>query len=198
MQAIVSNFVSGLILLAERPFKVGDWIETGGVGGIVKKISVRATEVETFQRQSLIIPNSSFINGSVGNWTHRNKLGRVDIPIGVSHKVDPRRVHAILMDIARGHPLVLKNPEPFVAFKSIVNAAMEFEIRVHLADLSNSGTVQNEIRFTLIDRFAEEGIEMPHPQQDVNLQIDDAEAVIELLTNRVKSELAAETKKLRS
>ncbi len=168
------------------------------MGGIVKKISVRATEVETFQRQSLIIPNSSFINGSVGNWTHRNKLGRVDIPIAVSHKVDPRRVHAILMDIARGHPLVLKNPEPFVAFKAIVNSAMEFEMRVHLADLSNSGTVQNDIRFTLIDRFEEEGIEIPHPQQDVNLQIDDAEAIIKLLTNRVKSELAAETKKLRS
>lgn len=198
MQAIVSNFVSGLILLAERPFKVGDWIETGGVGGIVKKISVRATEVETFQRQSIIIPNSSFINGNVGNWTHRNKLGRVDIPIGVSHKVDPRRVHAILMDIARGHPLVLKNPEPFVAFKAIVESTMEFEMRVHLADLSNSGTVQNDIRFTLIDRFAEEGIEIPYPQRDVNLHLEDADSIVELLTKRVKAELAAEVKKAKS
>jgi potassium efflux system protein len=198
MQAIVSNFVSGLILLAERPFKVGDWIETGGVGGIVKKISVRATEVETFQRQSIIIPNSSFINGNVGNWTHRNKLGRVDIPIGVSHKVDPRRVHAILMDIARGHPLVLKNPEPFVAFKAIIESTMEFEMRVHLADLSNSGTVQNDIRFTLIDRFAEEGIEIPYPQRDVNLHLEDADSIVELLTKRVKAELAQETKKAKS
>jgi len=198
MQAIVSNFVSGLILLAERPFKVGDWIETGGVGGIVKKISVRATEVETFQRQSIIIPNSSFINGNVGNWTHRNKLGRVDIPIGVSHKVDPRRVHAILMDIARGHPLVLKNPEPFVAFKAIIDSTMEFEMRVHLADLSNSGNVQNDIRFTLIDRFAEEGIEIPYPQRDVNLHLEDADSIVELLTKRVKAELVAETKETKS
>ncbi|WP_271899471.1 mechanosensitive ion channel family protein [Candidatus Phyllobacterium onerii] len=197
MQAIVSNFVSGLILLAERPFKVGDWIETGGVGGIVKKISVRATEVETFQRQSLIIPNSSFINGSVGNWTHRNKLGRVDIPIGVSHKVDPRRVHAILMEIARGHPLVLKNPEPFVAFSAISESVMQFEMRVHLADLSNSGTVQNEIRFTLIDRFAEEGIEIPYPQRDVNLHLEDAESIVEMLTDRVRDKLAGETKKIK-
>ncbi|HMF69426.1 MAG TPA: mechanosensitive ion channel family protein [Phyllobacterium sp.] len=197
MQAIVSNFVSGLILLAERPFKVGDWIETGGVGGIVKKISVRATEVETFQRQSLIIPNSSFINGSVGNWTHRNKLGRVDIPIGVSHKVDPRRVHAILMEIARSHPLVLKNPEPFVAFSAISESVMQFEIRVHLADLSNSGTVQNEIRFTLIDRFAEEGIEIPYPQRDVNLHLEDAESIVEMLTDRVRDKLAGETKKIK-
>jgi small-conductance mechanosensitive channel len=197
MQAIVSNFVSGLILLAERPFKVGDWIETGGVGGIVKKISVRATEVETFQRQSLIIPNSSFINGSVGNWTHRNKLGRVDIPIGVSHKVDPRRVHDILMEIARSHPLVLKNPEPFVAFNAISESVMQFEIRVHLADLSNSGTVQNEIRFTLIDRFAEEGIEIPYPQRDVNLHLEDAESIVEMLTDRVRDKLASEPKKIK-
>nr|WP_246664005.1 mechanosensitive ion channel family protein [Phyllobacterium sp. SYP-B3895] len=197
MQAIVSNFVSGLILLAERPFKVGDWIETGGVGGIVKKISVRATEVETFQRQSLIIPNSSFINGSVGNWTHRNKLGRVDIAIGVSHKVDPRRVHDLLMEIARSHPLVLKNPEPFVAFSAILDSTMQFEIRVHLADLSNSGTVQNDVRFAIIDRFSEEGIEIPYPQRDVNLHLEDADSIVELLTKRVRDELAADGKKFK-
>lgn len=74
LQNIVQNFVSGLILLAERPFKVGDWVEAGTVSGIVKKISVRATEVETFQKQSIIVPNSTLINGNVGNWTHRNKL----------------------------------------------------------------------------------------------------------------------------
>lgn len=197
MQAIVSNFVSGLILLAERPFKVGDWIETGGVGGIVKKISVRATEVETFQRQSLIIPNSSFINGSVGNWTHRNKLGRVDIAIGVSHKVDPRRVHDLLMEIARSHPLVLKNPEPFVAFSAILDSTMQFEIRVHLADLSSSGTVQNDVRFAIIDRFSEEGIEIPYPQRDVNLHLEDADSIVELLTKRVRDELAADGKKFK-
>nr|WP_246272666.1 mechanosensitive ion channel family protein [Phyllobacterium pellucidum] len=197
MQAIVSNFVSGLILLAERPFKVGDWIETGGVGGIVKKISVRATEVETFQRQSLIIPNSSFINGSVGNWTHRNKLGRVDIAIGVSHKVDPRRVHDLLMEIARSHPLVLKNPEPFVAFSAILDSTMQFEVRVHLADLSNSGSVQNDVRFAIIDRFSEEGIEIPYPQRDVNLHLEDADSIVELLTKRVRDELAADGKKFK-
>ena len=88
LQNVVSNFVSGLILLAERPFKVGDWIVAGPVSGTVKKISVRATEIETFQRQTVILPNSELINSAVANWTHRNKLGRVDIAVNVAYGSD--------------------------------------------------------------------------------------------------------------
>jgi len=196
MQAIVSNFVSGLILLAERPFKVGDWVEVGDVAGVVNRISVRATEVETSQHQSIMIPNSSLINGNVGNWT-RNRLGRVDIPVGVSHKADPRRVHALLMDIAANNPLVLKTPEPFVAFKSIDDATMTFEMRVHLADLWDSGTLQNELRFNIVERFAEQGIEIPCPQRDVNLRLADADMILEFLTKRVRAERGVSAKKLR-
>ena len=137
LQNVVSNFVSGLILLAERPFKAGDWIVAGDVSGTVKKISVRATEIETFQRQSVILPNSQLINSAVGNWTHRNKLGRVDIKVGVAYDSDAKRAYAILLDIARNHPLVLKNPEPFVLFANFGPAALEFEIRVFLADVLN-------------------------------------------------------------
>ncbi|OWK21640.1 hypothetical protein AJ88_18125 [Mesorhizobium amorphae CCBAU 01583] len=147
----MSNFVSGLILLAERPFKVGDWIVAGEISGTVKKISVRATEIETFQRQSVILPNSNLINNAVGNWTHRNKLGRIDIKVGVAYGSDVKRVHALLLEIARGHPLVLKNPEPFVQFTNFGAAALEFEIRVFLADVLNGAIVQNDIasRFSM-------------------------------------------------
>ncbi|MGP2493031.1 mechanosensitive ion channel domain-containing protein [Mesorhizobium sp. PUT5] len=161
LQNVVSNFVSGLILLAERPFKVGDWIVAGNVSGTVKKISVRATEVETFQRESMILPNSSLINDAVGNWTHRNKLGRIDIKVGVAYGCDARRAHEILLEIARGHPLVLKNPEPFVLFANFGPSAMEFEIRIFLADVLNQSGVQNDIRFAILDAFAHAGIEIP-------------------------------------
>ncbi len=167
LQNVVSNFVSGLILLAERPFKVGDWIVAGDVTGTVKKISVRATEIETFQRQSVILPNSNLINGAVGNWTHRNKLGRVEIRVGVAYGSDVKRVHEVLLDIARGHPLVLKNPEPFVQFANFGPAALEFEIRVFLADILNGGTVQNDIRFAVVEAFDREGIEIPSTPRTV-------------------------------
>ncbi|WP_274628477.1 mechanosensitive ion channel family protein [Arvimicrobium flavum] len=161
LQNIVSNFVSGLILLAERPFKAGDWIVAGDVSGTVKKISVRATEIETFQRQTMILPNSVLINGAVGNWTHRNKLGRVDIKVNLAYGSDVRKAHAVLLDIARSHPMVLKNPEPFVLFANFGPAALEFEIRVFLADITNGGAVQNDIRFQVVETFAQEHLEIP-------------------------------------
>lgn len=161
LQNVVSNFVSGLILLAERPFKVGDWIVAGDVSGTVRKISVRATEIETFQRQSVILPNSNLINGAVGNWTHRNKLGRVEIKVGVAYGSDVNRVHEVLLEIARSQPLVLKNPEPFVQFANFGPAALEFEVRIYLADILNGGGVQNDIRFAILEAFNREGIEIP-------------------------------------
>ena len=181
LQNVVSNFVSGLILLAERPFKVGDWIIAGPVSGTVKKISVRATEIETFQRQTVILPNSELINAAVGNWTHKNRLGRVEIPVGVSYDSDPRKVHAILMEIARNHPLVLKNPEPFVLFAAFGDSSLNFEVRLFLADIMNGVTVQNDIRFAIVEAFAREGIEIPFPQRDLNLKVEDRDRLADEL-----------------
>lgn len=161
LQNVVSNFVSGLILLAERPFKVGDWIVAGAVSGTVKKISVRATEIETFQRQTVILPNSELINSSVGNWTHRNRLGRVDIKVNVAYGSDVRRAHEVMTEIARSHPLVLRNPEPFVLFLNFGPAALEFEIRLFVADVLSQNSVLNDIRFAVLEAFDRENIEIP-------------------------------------
>ncbi|MGC4027189.1 MAG: mechanosensitive ion channel [Mesorhizobium sp.] len=162
LQNIVSNFVSGLILLVERPFKVGDWVVAGDVSGTVRKISVRATEIETFQRQTMLLPNSQLINNAVGNWTHRNRLGRIEVPVGVVHGSDPEHVHRVLLELARSSQLILKNPEPFVLFTGFTETAMNFEIRVFLADISNGSSVQNELRFGIVKAFLREGIEIAH------------------------------------
>ncbi|MGE3307877.1 MAG: mechanosensitive ion channel domain-containing protein [Rhizobiaceae bacterium] len=168
LQNIVNNFVSGLILLAERPFKVGDWVVAGQTSGIVKRISVRATQIETFQRQVIILPNSELINAAVGNWTLRNKLGRTEIKVQVAYGHDGKRAYEIMQEIARAHPLVLKNPEPFVYFANFGTAGMEFEIRVFVADILNGTVVQNDIRFALLRAFNEEGIEIPGAPRHVD------------------------------
>jgi small-conductance mechanosensitive channel len=188
LQNVVSNFVSGLILLAERPFKAGDWIVAGAVSGTVKKISVRATEIETFQRQSVILPNSELINGAVGNWTHRNKLGRIEIPVAVAYGTDARKVHALLLELASGHPLVLKNPEPFVAFTAFAQTSMNFEIRVFLADIGNGGIVQNDLRFAILDAFDRENISIAIPAQS---PVDLSKAKWSTDDDRAEAELAA-------
>jgi small-conductance mechanosensitive channel len=170
LQNIVSNFVSGLILLAERPFKVGDWIIAGSVEGTVKRINVRATEIETFRRQTVILPNSELINQPVSNWTHRNKLGRLDIPVSVAYGSDVRKVREILLGLASGHPMVIKNPEPVVAFTSFGESSLDFEVRMFLYDIMNSVTVQNDIRFGIVEAFEREKVEIPFPQRDVHIR----------------------------
>ncbi|MCB1420269.1 MAG: mechanosensitive ion channel family protein, partial [Notoacmeibacter sp.] len=170
LQNIVSNFVSGLILLAERPFKVGDWIEAGGHMGLVKRISVRATEIETFQRQTIILPNSELINSAVGNRTHRNHLGRVDIAVGVSYDCDPAFVRDLLLDIARENKLVLRNPEPQVFFANFGASSLDFELRVHVADIFTTAVVQTELRIEIFRQLKAAGIEIPFPQQDIHIK----------------------------
>ncbi|KQV34637.1 MULTISPECIES: mechanosensitive ion channel family protein [unclassified Rhizobium] len=177
LQNIVSNFVSGLILLVERPFKVGDWVVTGTTEGFVRRISVRATEIETFQRQTIMVPNSLFINASVGNWTHRNKLGRTDIPVVVGYDAAPRRIMDMLMEIAESHPLVLKTPSPVAVFSSFADATMTFELRVYLADIVNGTGVRNELRLAIFERFREEGLAKPftaEPEVEPEEPIDEA------------------------
>jgi len=161
LQSIVNNFVSGLILLAERPFKVGDWIVAGGTQGTVRKISVRVTEIETGQRQTVILPNSELINSAVGNWTHRNTSGRVDIKMSTAHWENPRRVCALLLEIARQHQGILKTPAPSVAFLGLGANSLEFEILVYVGDITRGGGVASEIRLDAIEAFRREGIALP-------------------------------------
>ncbi|HSM41307.1 MAG TPA: mechanosensitive ion channel domain-containing protein [Afifellaceae bacterium] len=170
LQNIVSNFVSGLILLVERPIKVGDWVETGGTAGFVKKISVRATEIETFQRQTMIVPNSELINSVVGNWTHKYRGGRIDIAVGVAYGSDIRKVREILLEIARENTMILKHPEPFVVFTNFGDSSLDFELRFHLSDILKLPIVSTDVRFAIVEAFEEHGIEIPFPQRDLHVR----------------------------
>jgi small-conductance mechanosensitive channel len=172
LQNIVSNFVSGLILLVERPFKVGDWVVTGTVEGTVKRLSVRATEIETFRGQSIIVPNSEFINSSVGNWTHRNRIQRGEIPVSVSYDTDPQRVMDILLELVKKQTPVLRNPEPHVEFLRFGEFSLDFELRFHLSDLNHGLTVKNNLRMEILKRFHQEGISIPMRQRNVNIHVD--------------------------
>ena len=172
LQNIVSNFVSGLILLVERPFKVGDWIVSGTTEGFVKRISVRATEIETFQHQSIMMPNSLLINASVGNWTHRNKLGRSEIAVTVTYASEPRRIMDLLAEIAGAHPMVLKNPSPTVGFTAFGEDRLTFELRIYVADVLTGGGVRNDLRVAIYERFRDEGIGAPFPLKIEDVPIE--------------------------
>lgn len=170
LQSIVNNFVSGLILLFERPIKAGDWIITASGEGTVKKISVRSTEIETFDRSSIIIPNSELISQSVTNWTHKNKIGRVTVPVGVSYSSDPEVVRDILLNCAREHPQVLRYPEPFVVWKDFGASSLDFEIRAYIRDISLGLSVRTDLRFAIFRALKEAGVEIPFPQRDLHIK----------------------------
>jgi potassium efflux system protein len=173
LQSIVSNFVSGLILLAERPIRVGDSIVVKGEEGWVRRISVRATEIETFERASVIIPNSELITGVVKNWTHANTMGRIIIKVGVDYASDPEQVRDLLLECAREHPQVVDSPLPRALLLNFGDSALEFELRCVVADFDRSLIVKSDLYFAILKRLRAAGIRIPAPQREVRLLGDE-------------------------
>ncbi|HUJ73040.1 MAG TPA: mechanosensitive ion channel domain-containing protein [Verrucomicrobiae bacterium] len=172
LQNIVSNFVSGLIILAERPIQIGDRVDLGNdtVGKVVR-IGARATHVLTNDNIMIIVPNSEFIAGRVVNWTHIDPRVRLRISVGASYTSDPHRVEKLLVEVAEGNPNVLKDPAPTVVFKAFGESALNFELRVWSGDMAHRpGTLESQLNFAIWDKFKENGIEIPFPQRDLHLK----------------------------
>ena len=174
LQSIVNNFVSGLILLAERPVKVGDWIIIGDKQGRVQKISVRSTQIRAFDRSTLVVPNADLITNQVVNWDLGDSVGRVSINVGVSYKTDPRQVINILMEIGKSHPGVLVyDRSPRVMFEAFGNSSLDFVLHVHLRNIKDFLDVQTDLRVAIVEAFQDAGIEIPYPQRDLHLRTSD-------------------------
>ncbi len=157
LQSIVNNFVSGLILLVERPIKVGDWVVVGDQQGNVRRISVRSTEIETFDKASLILPNSELISGRVLNWTHRNLLGRVSIKFTLDGNADPERVIAIMLECAKANVKVLQSPEPMATLDQFSPTSLDFSLRATLADVTHRTPVLTDLRIAILSELRRSG-----------------------------------------
>ena len=171
LQGVANNFVSGLILLAERPIKVGDWIVVGDREGTVQRISVRSTQIRTFDRSTVIVPNADLITNQVINWYHGDITGRVIVDVGVAYGSDPRKVIELLTEIGNAHPLTLKSDSsPMVVFEGFGDSSMDFSLRVITYDIGKVVPIRTDLRVAIVEIFEREGIEIPFPQQDVNIK----------------------------
>jgi len=174
LQTIVSNFVSGIILLIERPIKEGDWIEVAGHSGFVRKISVRSTRIETFDLHDVIVPNSELIASSVKNMTLSSNRGRATMSVGVAYGSDLERVRSILLDVAQRHPLVTEYPAPQVVCLGMGESSLDFELRCVLRDIRESVTAKSDMLVEIYMGLQKAEIEIPFPQRDVHVRTSDS------------------------
>ena len=168
---MTNNFISGIIILFERPIKVGDRIEVADINGDVYSISMRSTTVITNDNISIIVPNSEFINSAVINWSHNDRRVRFKIPIGVSYNEDPERVRKIVLEAAKEHSGVLESPAPDLWFEGYGDSSLDFKLNVWTSDfIQRPGVLKKSVILCRFQEFKEHNIEIPFPQRDLHLK----------------------------
>ena len=171
LQNIINNFVSGIIILAERPIAIGDRIEVSGIAGRVVKISLRSTTVVTNDNITMIVPNADFISQTVTNWSHGDPKVRIRIPIGVAYGTDPERVQELLLEVAHEHPKTLKQPEPVVLFDAFGDNSLNFELAAWTSEMTTRPKrYMSELNFAIEKKLRENSIEIPFPQRDLHVR----------------------------
>lgn len=170
LQNIFNNLVSGLILLLERPIKIGDTIEVGPLIGIVKSIGIRASNVQTVDGAEIIVPNGNLVSNEVINWTLNDKRRRIEILAGVAYSSDPHQVHSLCVKILEEHPEVVKNPAPIVLFNNLGESSLEFRLLFWTENFDEWIRIRSEVMFSIYITFKKEGIVIPFPQRDINIK----------------------------
>lgn len=177
LQEIFANFVSGLILLFERPIRVGDVVTVGDTSGVVSRIRIRATTITDFDNKVLIVPNKEFIVGRVVNWTLTSRSLRMVLKMGIAYGADTELARSILVRIAQQSPYVAVEPPPVALFTGFGDSTLNIELQVHVRDLSDGGEARSRLNAAIAKAFAEAGIELAFPQQDVNVRLENPELV---------------------
>jgi potassium-dependent mechanosensitive channel len=202
MQSIVNNFVCGLILLWERAVRVGDWIVVGPDEGFVRRINVRSTEIETFDRSQVIVPNSTLIGGVVKNLVRNDRTGRLVIPITIAATANPGKVREVLLDIAKSHELVLKIPAPRVLLAKMSASELNFELHAFIGDVETAFRVKSDLNFEIFEKFTAQGFfAAPAPSLEPTkieiAGIEVLEALLKPLSQLVRDRPSAQCQKPR-
>ncbi|NEP07212.1 MAG: mechanosensitive ion channel [Okeania sp. SIO4D6] len=179
LQNIANNFMSGIILIFERPIQVGDFIQVGNLEGIVKRIGLRSTYITTLDKISLIVPNSRFLENEVLNWSHNNPISRVKVPIGVAYGSEIRLVRKAILEVAKSHPEVLLHPSPQLWFQEFGDSSLNFDLLVWIREPQKKSKLKSELNYRIEVSLRKYGIEIPFPQRDLHLKSPEIEQMIQ-------------------
>jgi small-conductance mechanosensitive channel len=186
LQNLVNNFISGLILIFERPIKVGDTIQIATLAGIVQRIGIRASNVRTFDGAEVVVPNGNLLSSELTNWTLSDQKRRIEIPVGVSYNADPNKIPEVLLSVLKDNPDVMANPQPVVLFRGFGESSLDFSLRFWTENFGNWVTLASDTTFKIHNALKDAGVEIPFPQRDLHLRSVDSDVKFAVTSNNGK------------